>query len=475
MGFYRPHLRHLLVLLLCLSACGGTDQLDTILDSGELRVITRNSPTTYYFDKSGPLGYEYELARRLAEHLGVELKVDTAYQLQGIFTALERREADLAAAGLTLTGQRQNLFEHSAAYDTLIPQVIYVAGNLRPRSTADLVGRKIVVLKGSSHAEALRALQATGLPDLSWEEVPEADSMELLELLNSRVAELALVDSNEFTVQQSLYPRLKVAFDLGSEQDMVWYFASGSERLKQRIDQFFSKLVSSGEMATLREHHFGHTSGVSRIGSHTFSRNMQKKLPPVRDMIEQVAEEFQMDWHLLAAIAYQESHWDPTATSPTGVRGMMMLTLPTAREMDVNNRLDALQSLRGGARYLKNLKRRLPNDIYEPDRTWFALAAYNIGLGHLEDARVLTDRQGADPHIWADVVKRLPQLQLSKYYSTVKHGYARGLEATTYVQNIRHYDTILKWQGLTANQPRAPLSIEQYLPRQLQETLLLAL
>ncbi|MEH6635710.1 MAG: transglycosylase SLT domain-containing protein, partial [Halioglobus sp.] len=176
-----------------------------------------------------------------------------------------------------------------------------------------------------------------------------------------------------------------------------------------------------------------------------------------------------------AAIAYQESHWNPQAESPTGVRGMMMLTLPTAKEMAVSDRLDAGQSLRGGARYLKNIRRRLPDDITEPDRTWLALAAYNIGLGHLEDARVITDRQGGDPDLWLEVMERLPLLQKSKYFQNVRYGYARGLEAATYVQNIRHYYSILQWQDIPDNKALPPLRSEDYLPDVIGNLGLLAL
>jgi len=188
-----------------------------------------------------------------------------------------------------------------------------------------------------------------------------------------------------------------------------------------------------------------------------------------------VAAEYQMDWHLLAAVAYQESYWNPLATSPTGVRGMMMLTLPTAREMGVDDRLDAAQSLRGGARYLKNIKRRLPGDIHEPDRTWLALAAYNIGMGHLEDARVITERQGGDPHLWRDVIKALPLLQKSKHFQNTRYGYARGLEAATYVQNIRHYYSILEWQDIPENKALPPMRAEDYLPAAVSNVSLLAL
>lgn len=467
----------LLVFVPLLSACEQPDSLDAIRSEGELVVISRNSPTTFFLSKNGPAGFEYDLTGLLAEELGVELVMEPAFSLSGIFTRLSRAEADLAAAGLTLTERRAQKYPHSISYFKLIPQVVYVAGTYRPRKLENLLGMSIVVLAGSSHAEALKDLQKDGYPDLQWSEIPEADTMELLELVKAGVAQLAIIDSNEFRVQQSLYPRLKVAFELGAEQDMVWYLPPNLDngRLLTRINAFIQRLQEDGTLERKREMHFGHTRGVSRIGSHTFTRKMNRSLPPYRTLITQVANEYQMDWHLLAAIAYQESHWNPRATSPTGVRGMMMLTLPTAKEMGVTNRLDAAQSLRGGARYLKNIKRRLPDDIAEPDRTWMALAAYNIGMGHLEDARKITEAQKGNPDLWREVMDRLPLLQKSSFYKNTRYGFARGREAVTYVQNIRHYYSILEWQDIPDNKPLPPVKTEDYLPDAIREIRLLSL
>ncbi|QFU75071.1 membrane-bound lytic murein transglycosylase MltF [Halioglobus maricola] len=467
----------LLLLTILLCGCARPDALEEIQKQGKLQVVSRNSPTTWFIDKSGPVGFEYALASRFADHLGVEIQLKPAFSLADIFTTLARNEAHFAAAGLSLTGERQDVYPHSVPYYEIQPQVIYRAGTFRPRSVKNMLDMDIVVLAGSSHERALQALRDGGYPDLQWRVLTEPDSMELLEEINEQRADLALLDSNEFEVQQRLYPRLKVAFDLGSAQDMVWYLPPDADntRLLAEIDVFLEQLQADGSLQQLREEHFGNTRIIPRIGSHTFTLSMERTLPKYRDMIEQVAQEFQMDWPLLAAIAYQESHWDPTAESPTGVRGMMMLTLPTAREMGVSERTDPLQSLRGGARYYKTLKRRLPDDIYEPDRSYMALAAYNIGRGHLSDARVLTERMGGDPHLWEDVLQYIPLLEKSRYFETLRYGYARGQEAATYVQNIRHYQGILAWQDIAAQQPLPPTDIDPLVPEVISAVSLKAL
>lgn len=463
------HLALLFVTVLLLPLLAGCEQQDSLAQiraRGELVVVSRNSPTTYYLDKNGATGFEYALAAMLAEALQVELRMETTYNLQDIFSKLRRHDANIAAAGLTLTEERAAVYPHSIPYSKLTPQVIYVAGADRPSSLAELVGRNIAVLAGSSHVEMLTTLQRHELPELAWEEIDEADTTQLLELLNNEQAELAIIDSNEFAVQQSLYPQQQLAFDLGREQDMVWYLAPDVDntRLLAFIDEFFARLQQDGTLAQLREQFFGYSEGISRSSASEFAQSIDQLLPDYLHLIKQVANEYQMDWHLLAAIAYQESRWDPLATSPTGVRGMMMLTEATAREMGVDNRLDVEQSLRGGARYLKDIKRRLPQKITEPDRTWMALAAYNIGLAHLEDARVLTARQGGNPNLWQDVEERLPLLQQTRYYRDTRYGYARGVEAASLVQKVRQYYSVLAWQEIPEIQPLPPLRAGDYLP-----------
>ena len=236
------------------------------------------------------------------------------------------------------------------------------------------------------------------------------------------------------------------------------------------MNRFLTAAKQSGDLAHLERLHFGQFKHASRLGSLTFQRKMRSELPQWQSLMEQVAREYQMDWRLLAAMAYQESHWDPTATSHTGVRGMMMLTQVTAEELGVDDRTDAGESLRGGARFFKDLLRRLPADIAQPDRTSMALAAYTIGMGHLEDARVLTEKSGGDPHLWPDVRAHLPKLQNPDIFPMTRFGFAEGNQAVTYVDNIRHYEGILTLESLPTARLSPPIEVDALLPEHLRGT-----
>ena len=183
------------------------------------------------------------------------------------------------------------------------------------------------------------------------------------------------------------------------------------------------------------------------MGTRTFKRHYVSRLPQYLNLFQTAAAKTEIDWRLLAAIGYQESHWDPNAVSPTGVRGLMMLTRATAGGLGVQDRHDAAQSIGAGAQYFLNIYNRL-DDIPDPDRTWFALAAYNVGYGHLQDARRLARMQDRDPDSWIVIREMLPLLTKREYYSQVPHGYARGWEPVGYVRNIRTYYDILEWLTL---------------------------
>ncbi|HLP31418.1 MAG TPA: membrane-bound lytic murein transglycosylase MltF [Geothrix sp.] len=434
-----------LMLVPFLQACSQADtQLERVLQKGELRIITRNAATTYYEGPEGPRGIEYELAQGFAESLGVKLKVVPAANVADVLHRLGEGDGDLAAAGLTDTPAREVEFRFTPPYQTITQQVVYRVGSRRPATPADLKG-KMEVVSDSSHAERLKALRGS-YPSLAWDENGSVDSEELLALVWDRVVDYTVADSNELALNQRFYPELRVAFDISDAQPLAWAFRKESDdSLYLAAVDYFQRIEEDGTLSRLVERNYGHVENFDYVGSRTFQRHVEARLPSYQPFFQRAAMDNDLDWRLLAAMAYQESQWDPKAISPTGVKGMMMLTSLTASDLGVDRRTDVDQSIDGGARYLKDLLTRLPGRIDYPDRLWFALAAYNVGLGHLEDARVLTEMRGGNPDLWKDVKESLPLLSKRTWYLRTRYGYARGNEPVKYVENIRSYYDILLW------------------------------
>ena len=252
---------------------------------------------------------------------------------------------------------------------------------------------------------------------------------------------------------RNIYLDFEVAFAAGPRREFAWAVAPGNPELRDALDAFFARLRKDGTLARLADRYFTPPGQVQRIDAGVFQERIRKTLPDWRKTFVEAQAKSGIEWRLLAAVAYQESQWDPIATSESGVRGLMQLTGETARHLGVVDRLDAKQSAIGAAKYLADLKRRLPARIAEPDRTWLALAAFNIGIAHLEDARVLAQRQKLNPDLWSDVRKVLPLLAEPEYYLTARYGYARGGMPVAFVGRVRgYYDILLRMEA--ARQPR---------------------
>ncbi len=420
--------------------------LERIKEDGVLRVVTRNSPATYFQDRNGETGFEYELVKRFADELGVKLEIQTADNLDDIFAQLSAPSGPvLAAAGLVSSDQRSAQVRFSHPYLEVSPQVIYRNGRSRPTDPQGLVGKKIMVLKGSSHAEQLAALKKQ-YPALEYEESDAVEVVDLLRMVDEGQIDLTLVDSNELAMNQVYFSNVRVAFDLGEARSQRWAVAPGEDNsLLNEVNAFLDEAEGNGVLQRLKDRYYGHVDVLGYVGAYTFAQHLQQRLPRYEKHFKASAKVEGVDWRLLAAIGYQESMWQPEVTSKTGVRGLMMLTQRTAQAMGVSNRLDARQSIQGGAKYFMLIKEQLDDSIQEPDRTWFALAAYNVGSGHLEDARTLAKREKLNPNKWLDVKKMLPRLAQKQWYRQTKYGYARGGEPVHFVANIRRYYDILTW------------------------------
>jgi len=426
-------------------------RLEAIQQYGTIKLITRPGPITYYEDAKGATGFEYVLASHFADYLGVELVVSTTESLALLFNALGGPIADFAGATLTITPDRLKNYHFSDPYGEVVQIVLQRRGSGTLRTIDDLVDKQLAVIAGSSHEELLKELRRDH-EHLSWISIEDVEMIELIEMVDAGEIEYAIIDSTTFDAHRVMYPNTVSGFNISEPQQLAWAFpGNGDQSLILAANRFLEELRASGQLDELHTQFFSDIEHFSVAGSMLFLSRLKSRLPTYRDEFLQMEEIHGIDWHLLAAIAYQESHWNPAAVSPTGVKGMMMLTKKAAFEVNVTDRHDASQSIRGGTEYYLQTKSRIPETIGEPDRTRFALAAYNVGLGHLADARKLTERAGRNPDSWEDVQNYLPLLERQKYYSTVRYGYARGKEPVYFVRNVLKYQRLLQWNTIEEN------------------------
>lgn len=418
-------------------------ELERVLEQGKMRVITTNAASTFYEGPDGPTGLEYDLARGFANYLGVELELLVAGSTGEVLGMLAQGKGNFAAAGLAITRQGKKWLHFTHPYQEIRPQLVYRRGTPRPADIMSLQGF-LEVQKSSSHAEHLKSLKKD-YEDLDWSE-NDMGTEDLLAAVNDGNIDYTVAGSNEIALHRRFLPQIRVAFDLGEPEPLAWAFPRFRDKsLYESAQVYFSGLKESGELERLHEKYYGHIHSLDYVGTQIYLRHIEKRLPSLYKYLVQASVETGVDWRLLAAIAYQESHWNPDAVSPTGVRGIMMLTRTTAEELGVENRSDPQQSISGGAKYFRTLLDRLPESVEGSDRSLLALAAYNMGYGHLEDIRVITAQLDENPDKWADIKDNLPLLHKRQWHAQTRHGYARGNEALTYVENIRNYYDILVW------------------------------
>ena len=433
----------LLMLLLGLLLSGDTN-LEDLKKSGELVVISRESPTTLYQDSEGPAGPEYDYLKSFAEFLGVTLRLEMRDNNQDVLSAISKDEGHIAAAGMTFYPPLEDKgFVFGPGYQDVDIQVVCRRNHgKRPRDIAALSDVELVVVADSTYESRLFELQAE-FPDLSWESEENLNVDDLLQLVWRKQIDCTIANSSEINIKRRFYPELQVAFTIEENQALAWNLSPEWEVLSDAIDQWLSVIENNGTLLVLKERHYN-VEEFDYVDMRTFVRRIKSRLPKLAPLFEKAAEKYDIPSTLLAAQAYQESHWNRRAKSPTGVRGIMMLTLTTAKEMGVESRLNAEQSIMGGAKYLSRLEARVPDSVQGEDRWWYALAAYNLGMGHLHDARALAEDLDLDPDNWRDLKGVLPLLSQKKYYKKLKYGYARGSEPVSYVRQIRNYRNILQ-------------------------------
>tara|TARA_B100002049_G_scaffold228853_1_gene203756 strand:+ start:7552 stop:8970 length:1419 start_codon:yes stop_codon:yes gene_type:complete len=421
--------------------------LAQVAATGVLRVATVSAVDTYYKGPERERGYEYDLVRAFADTLGARLEIITVADRDSVLAAVARGRAQLGV-GVAVNEARRRRVRFTPIYDVTPLAVVYKRYEQRPERLADLSGR--LTLAGDT---AIGDWLRRRFPDLAFTRAARTDIEGVMAGVATGELQATIAPVNLVAMNQRYHPSLRVAFELAErERRLAWALSyhdarRGADGLYDRAIAFLQNAKNRGHLARLDERYFGHASRLGFVGGAEFARQVEARLARWRPYFKQAARRYGIDWRLLAAIGYQESRWDPAARSPTDVRGMMMLTESTAARMAVDNRRNPQQSIDGGTRYLLQLMDRLPASIKRPDRMWYALAAYNIGLGHVLDARRLLIGAGRDPDIWVNLVDALPDLDRARYADLLRYGPANGEAAMAYVSNIRAYFDILRWMS----------------------------
>ncbi|MGL4604974.1 MAG: membrane-bound lytic murein transglycosylase MltF [Iodobacter sp.] len=414
-------------------------------ESQELVVLVQNGPTTLYVDAEGNYaGLEYDLVTRFALANGLKVRFIVTSSYAELLSRLKAHEAHFAVG-------MQKGFEGSGlafgpSYQNIEPVLVYPSKKPAANVLAELSSGQGRISTLPQYVMALNQLKAKK-PALSWDVVEDGDSEDLIERVANGQLSYAMVDSQAAEVAQNYFPKVAISREMGSLQQLAWAAPEDDSELFELFQSFFSKISKNGELRSLLDRYYGHVNRLGPLDAMAFLDKRKSTLPRYKRWFREAGDKTGLDWRLVAALSYQESMWDPEAVSMSGVRGMMMLTNDTAERLGVN-RLDPYQSIQGGARYIQTMKDSLAENIAEPDRTWLALAAYNVGLGHLLDARALAVKLGKNPDSWVDVKTTLPLLRNPQYFKSAKYGYARGGEPVIFVERLRtYYDILVRFES----------------------------
>ena len=418
-----------------------------------LRVAVMVHPTIFYTDPNGePAGLEYDLISAFAKTQQLTLQLKTFATPDAARLALLRDEVDAVTMGVTADSPSATELPTKARYHESGWILLNSPQKNTPKSFAELKPKRVVVSARIFSHPRMMELRRRNAAVLFVEDV-KLDDESLIAAVGDEDVDYAIVEEDTYNASRHFHYDAQRAFTVQPALQRVWLFAHDETRLRDEANAFLTRITRDGQIVRVLDRYFGFPQRLTAADVEVFTERISSLLPRYRAWFQQAQETYGIEWRLLAALAYQESHWTDDATSETGVRGIMQFTEDTARRYNVD-RLDPRSSILGGARYLSVLKRDgLAARIQEPDKTWLALAAYNIGLGHIENARLLTQRAKKNPDMWPDVRRHLPLLAKPEVAAQFKLGSCRCNMPVEFVESVRaYYDVLLRMEP--AYQPK---------------------
>ncbi len=417
-------------------------RVERIKKTGVLRLITSNSINTYYYYNGQPTGFEYDLAREFANFLKVDLDIVTP-GWNNIFSYLEQGKGDLIAAGLAITKDRLEKVNFSIPYMTIQQHIVHHKLVFGPKNIEDLTFRTLHVRRGTSYHSRLEEIKKSGV-DFNYILHDNIPTQELIRMVYDREIKFTVSDNNIAYLNQRYYPDIRIGIALQEKESLAWAVNKNDSKMLEQINKFFLHANETGLLKQISDKYYSNIKDTDPYDLKRFHQRIKTRLPKYKKIIIEESRKYNFDWKLVAAVVYQESHFNPNAKSFTNVRGLMQVTTVTAEEMGIANHLKPSQSIKAGIKYLDKMVKKFDylEDDYE--RILFALASYNIGYGHVIDAIQIASDMGLDETKWQSLKTTLPLLSKSKYYKQTKYGYARGWEPLQYVERILTYYDILK-------------------------------
>ncbi len=436
--------------------------LDEIVNSGVLRVITTYSPTGYFIYKGKTMGFEYELFKRLADRLKVELEVVLARNVDSVIPMLNRGEGDIIALGYTITSDRKEKVSFTEPYLITHQALIQKKPDNWRKMTLDEIDRALVkdvtelirdtisVRKNSSYYLRVKEL-SNELGDTVYIKVlpGEISDEEIIKQVAQGDIKFSVIDHNKAAIHKSYFPDIDVNTPVSLSQRIGWAVRKTSPKLLKTINNELVRLKSKPDYNVIYKRYFENKRRFNRRLDSEYFTAKTGKLSKYDALVKKHSEILGWDWILVKSIIYQESMFRNNRKSWSGAQGLMQLMPETALELGVNDVNDPEQNIRAGSLYLKRMYEQWKNIPDSIQRIKFTLASYNCGYGHIKDAQRLSQKYGKDSLRWDDGVDYFTKnLSRSEYYNdpVVHYGYARGSETFDYVRDIfvryRNYRTI---------------------------------
>ncbi|MBU8849766.1 MAG: membrane-bound lytic murein transglycosylase MltF [Desulfobacterales bacterium] len=416
--------------------------IERIKKNGVLRLITNNSINTYYYYNGQPTGFEYDLAREFADFLNVDLDIVTP-GWNNMFSYLEQGKGDFIASGLTITKDRLEKVNFSIPYMSIQQRVVHHKLIFGPKNIEDLTFRTLHVRRGTSYQSRLEEIKKSGV-NFNYILHDNTPTKELIRMVHDREIKFTIADNNIAYLNQRYYPDIRIGIPLQEKESLAWAVKKNDSKMLEQVNKFFLHAKETGLLKQILNKYYSNIEDTDPFDLKRFHQRIETRLPKYKKLIIEESIKYGFDWKLVAAVVYQESHFNPNAKSFTNVRGLMQVTTATAEEMGIENHLNPSQSIKAGIKYLDKMVKKFDYFEDEYERILFALASYNVGYGHVIDAMRIAVDMGLDEIKWQNLKTTLPLLSKSKYYKKTKYGYARGWEPVQYVERILTYYDILK-------------------------------